>query len=61
MKKIAFVNFDMSDTGGSQQVLSNMALALKDEYEIHVISLKISKSDWAYEFPKEIRRYTPSQ
>ena len=45
MKKIAFVNFDMSDTGGSQQVLSNMALALKDEYEIHVISLKISKSD----------------
>lgn len=58
MKKIAFVNFDMSDTGGSQQVLSNMALALKDEYEIHVISLKISKSDWAYEFPKEIRRYT---
>ena len=29
MKKIGFVNFDMSVRGGAQQVLYNMALSLR--------------------------------
>ena len=38
MKKIGFVNFDMSIRGGAQQVLYNMVLALREEYEILIIS-----------------------
>ncbi len=54
MRRIAFINFDMSDTGGSQQVLANMVHALDAEYEIYVISLIRAGEKWAYSFPEDV-------
>lgn len=54
MKKIAFINFDMSDTGGSQQVLANMVHAMEADYEIHVISLIKEREKWAYSFSEGV-------
>lgn len=54
MKRIAFINFDMSDTGGAQQVLANMVHALDTEYEIHVISLIAERGQWAYAFSERV-------
>ncbi len=51
MKKIGFVNFDMSTRGGAQQVLHNITNALvkeTDEYEITVISLIHENPECAY-------------
>ncbi|MGN1206477.1 MAG: glycosyltransferase [Eubacterium sp.] len=55
MKKIGFVNFDMSVRGGAQQVLYNMALALRKDYEIMIISFIQEKESCAYDLPKDIR------
>lgn len=54
MHKIAFINFDMSDTGGSQQVLANMVHAMDQKYEIHVISLIREREKWAYSFSERV-------
>lgn len=60
MKKIGFVNFDMSVRGGAQQVLQNIVNALcsdssvKEEYEIYVISLIHEKEKCAYSFDGRI-------
>ncbi len=54
MKKIGFVNFDMSTRGGAQQVLHNIVNALCDEYEIHVISLIHEKGQSAYQLKEGI-------
>lgn len=50
MYKIALINFDMSDTGGAQQVLANMAGEMDRDYELHVISLIQANPQWAYTF-----------
>lgn len=57
MKRLAFINFDMSDKGGAQQVLTNMVHALTG-YEIHVISLTCGSGSWKYHFPKEVKCVT---
>ncbi len=54
MKKIGFVNFDMSTRGGAQQVLHNIANALCGEYEIHIISLIHEKGTCAYSLKEGI-------
>nr|MBP3599205.1 glycosyltransferase [Eubacterium sp.] len=54
MKKIGFVNFDMSTRGGAQQVLHNIANALCEEYEIHVISMIHEKGECAYQLREGI-------
>ncbi|MCI9419686.1 MAG: glycosyltransferase family 4 protein [Eubacterium sp.] len=53
MKKIGFVNFDMSVRGGGQQVLCNIANALAgdeadERYEVYVISLTHEKGVCTY-------------
>jgi glycosyltransferase involved in cell wall biosynthesis len=58
MKRIAFINFDMSDTGGSQQVLSNLVNAMDTEYDIHVISLIQERENWAYSFEEQVHCQT---
>lgn len=58
MRRIAFINFDMSDTGGAQQVLCNMVNAMDTEYEIHVISLIREREKWAYSFSDRVLRKT---
>lgn len=58
MKKIGFVNFDMSTRGGAQQVLCNIANALvreTDEYEITVISLIHENTECAYDLDDRIQ------
>lgn len=57
MKRIGFVNFDMSTRGGAQQVLHNIANALineGEEYEIFIISLIHENSECAYPLSKKI-------
>lgn len=54
MKRIGMINFDMSDTGGSQQVLANMVNAMDEKYEIHVISLIQARETWAYSFSERV-------
>ena len=54
MKKIGFVNFDMSVRGGGQQVLCNIANALAgdeadERYEVYVISLTHEKGHLAHD------------
>lgn len=62
MKKIGFVNFDMSTRGGAQQVLHNIVNALcaeeDNQYEIHVISLIHEKETCAYTLCEEIHYET---
>lgn len=58
VKKIAFINFDMSDTGGSQQVLANIVHAMENTYEIHVISLICARKEWAYRFSGAVSCHT---
>lgn len=63
MKRIGFVDFDMSIRGGGQQVLCNIVNALADEdpeqkeYELHVISLIHTKDECAYPLNKGIYYY----
>lgn len=54
MHRIALINFDMSDTGGAQQVLANMAGEMDKEYELHVISLIQANPQWAYTFSERV-------
>lgn len=54
MKKIALINFDMSDRGGAQQVLANMVGAMEGDYEFHVISLIQANPQWAYSFSERV-------
>ena len=39
MKKICLVNFDMSVSGGAEQVSAALSAALADRYEVHILSL----------------------
>ncbi len=57
MRRLAFINFDMSDKGGAQQVLTNIVHALSG-YEIHVISLICGNGPWKYRFGEEVRTAT---
>lgn len=58
MKRIAFVNFDMSTRGGAQQVLHNIVNAMcaeeKKEYDIYVISLIHENPNCAYSLHESI-------
>lgn len=54
MRKLAFINFDMTTRGGSQQVMANIVNTLCDRYEIHVISLIAEKDCCAYELDERI-------
>ncbi len=53
MKKICFVDYDMSVRGGVEQVTAALANALADQYEVHVISLCLN-GDLAYELKPSV-------
>lgn len=44
MKKVCFVKYDMLDSSGGARVCANLANALKDKCEVHVVSI-CSESD----------------
>ncbi len=54
MKKICFLDVDMSAKGGVEQVAANLANRLSKRYQVSIISLCKSKDAWAYRFRKEV-------
>ena len=38
-KKICLIDYDMSDWGGTEQVIKNLALAFKEKYDVSIVSL----------------------
>lgn len=48
MKKICFVKYDMRDTSGGARVCANLANALSDRYEVHVVSICGESDDTFY-------------
>lgn len=54
-KKICFVDFDMSITGGVEQVTANLVNELNHYYEVHVISILQTGSKWAYELSEGVK------
>lgn len=54
MKKICFVNFDMSVTGGAEQVTKTLANELCKEYEVYVYSIN-DCGDIAYKLDDRVR------
>ncbi len=53
MKKICFVDFDMSVRGGVEQVTASLANALADFFEVHIISL-YQEGTLAYELDERV-------
>lgn len=51
-KKICFIDFDMSITGGVEQVTANLVNELINYYEVHVISILQTKPDKIYKLNK---------
>lgn len=54
MKKVCFVDFDMSVRGGVEQVTASLVNALTEIYEIHLISLCL-KDKTAYELNPKVK------
>lgn len=44
MKKICLIDYDMSVTGGVEQVTASLANALADFYEVHLVSLSLENT-----------------
>lgn len=56
MKKICFVDYDMSVTGGAEQVTASLANELCKEYEVYIYSIN-DGGEAAYQFDKRIHYY----
>lgn len=54
MKRICFVDFDMSITGGVEAVTSSLTNALVDQYEIFVCAILQTKDKIAYDLDERI-------
>ncbi len=54
MKKICFIDYNMSVRGGVEQVTASLANALADTYEVHLLSLCLTNTDIPYELDSRI-------
>lgn len=54
MKNIAFINWDISQLGGINQVTHTLANSLSNNFNIYIISLVCKKEKSAYEFNERI-------
>ena len=54
MKKICFIDYDMSVTGGVEQVSASLVNALADHYEVHLLSI-CQKGPLAYVLDPRVR------
>ena len=54
MKKICLIDYDMSVIGGVERVTANLANALSDNYEVHLLSL-CQKDKLAYDLNSNIK------
>ncbi|MEF2953582.1 MAG: glycosyltransferase family 4 protein [Blautia sp.] len=57
-KKICFIDFDMSITGGVEQVTANLVNELINYYEVHVISILQTKPEWAYKLDGRVHYHS---
>ena len=55
MKKICFVKQDMQDASGGARVCANLANALADIYEVHVVSICSEKEDTFYKLNANVK------
>ena len=55
MKKICFVKFDMQDASGGARVCANLANALKDKCEVHVVSICSEKESTFYPLDEGVK------
>ena len=56
MKKIAFIVWDYTVTGGIERVLTNLANELCDYYDVHIISLTKSGDRVPYKIDERVNR-----
>lgn len=54
MKKICFIDYDMSVRGGVEQVTASLVNALAKHYEVHLVSI-VENGQTAYDFKTEIK------
>lgn len=54
MKKVCFVKYDMLDSSGGARVCANLANALKDRYEVHVVSICSLSCETFYKLDKGV-------
>ncbi len=54
MKRICFVDYDMSVTGGAEQVTASLANVLCREYEVYVYSINGNENGAAYRFDERV-------
>lgn len=54
MKKVCFVKYDMRVTGGGERVCANLANALSDKYEVHVVSICSEKDESFYSLKERV-------
>lgn len=57
MKRICFIDYDMSVTGGVEQVTASLANTLSKFCEVHVVSL-VNKGELAYRFDPAVKHST---
>lgn len=55
MKKICFVKFDMQDASGGARVCANLANALKDKCQVHVVSICSEKESTFYPLDERVK------
>lgn len=55
MKKICFVKMDMTDASGGARVAANVANALAEKYEVHVVSICSDKDTTFYKLNDNVK------
>lgn len=55
MKKICLVKYDMKDASGGARVCANLANALSQQYEVHVVSICSQDADTFYKLDNNVR------
>ncbi|MBQ6814973.1 MAG: glycosyltransferase family 4 protein [Lachnospiraceae bacterium] len=55
MKKICFIKHDMTDASGGARVAANLANALCDKYEVHMLSICSDKDTTFYELDEKVK------
>lgn len=55
MKKICFVKYDMQDASGGARVCANLANALQDSCEVHVVSICSQKETTFYPLDENVK------
>ena len=61
MKRICLVLYDMSFTGGVEQVAASLSTQLCDDYEVYIYAIKRENTELAYELDTRVKYYEAPQ